>query len=192
MPLPHDDFTFSMSIVSYNRSRLVNSGSRTTVDDNLHAKLMYYLNCVACCVEGAGDLIPLKYRDYQNYSELTPEDRLQVLWWAKRLHPSLLTLLGIFQADHTLCQEDPNKFYEQTGGQAFGTTALILRETDCRIIKIMAYKASWMRLYYEEPMRQVDQWLDNPTPPQVVVQEIHQHITNNYYSTTTERLCSVQ
>ena len=101
-----------MSVVVYEGEKLTCTSQPVTVPNNSTAKLMYYLDSVASCVAELDRHIPKRLRDYANYSSISEQDRVDVLWWAHRLHPANLKLFGVFVDDYTLCNKGfNNEFY---------------------------------------------------------------------------------
>ena len=174
-----------MSVVVYQGEKLTCTGQDATVPDNAIAKLMYYLNSVAFCVAELYITIPKKLRDYENYSLISDQDRVEVLWWAQRLHPENLKFVGAFVDDHTLCEEGySNEFYKRQEW----TVVPVPRFGQFHIMRVMAFTEQWLTENYKTPMKTINGKLRDPDRPDVVIQEIHNHITHIHNHT----ICSVQ
>lgn len=170
----------------YQGEKLTCTSQHADVPDNAIAKLMYYLDCVAICVAELYINIPKKLRDYEHYSWISDQDRVEVLWWAHELHPKNLKLYGVFVGDHTLCEEGSgNEFYKR---QEWTVVPVPVHGqlVEFHIMRVMAFKEQWLTKNYKTPMKTINGKLRDPDRPDVVIQEIHNHVTHNH------TICSVQ
>ena len=151
-----------MSCVSYNRDRLLRTSESVSVANDAYARLMYYLNCVASCLEGGTEAIPLRLRDHENYDRLSHRDRIDVLWWAQKVPPQVLEYLGVFVRDHTLCRRNSrNEFYKASDFRPLGT--VLIHRNQCPVKSIMSFNDSWVSSFYDEPMKQINDAQLNPS-----------------------------
>ena len=129
-------------------------GTSTTIPNNVIAKLMYYLDCVAAVI----DYDDRTLTDYQNYDELSGEELVAVYAVAKILNPSLFINSGIFIVDQNLLIDENNQFYEitdETIGIHVNREIMIGGKT-VKVLKLMACNNTWLSEYYYKPIDVID------------------------------------
>ena len=127
------------------------TGRSTTVPDNPKAKLMYYLNCVLCCVDDSDDSDLSRLRDYENYWRLTDEEEAKVLVLCLALSPD--KLIGtVFILNEDL--DCINQFFELSAVSTnlLVSESLLVGGQRKRVQKIMMFKKSWIEYYYLNPL----------------------------------------
>ena len=65
------------------------AGHSTSVPNDCHARLMYYLSCVNSCLPDL-DAVPSQLRNYSNYYSLSEDNRFLVMLGAAVLKPEVL------------------------------------------------------------------------------------------------------
>ena len=125
----------------------------TTVPNDPIAKLMYYFNCVASCVE-LEDSDFNRLRDYKNYTRLTSDDKAKVLALCLALSPD--KLIGTIFHPSNDCGS--NKFLELSAVKTnlLVTDSLVVGGQSKKIHTIMLFEKSWMESYYIEPLRSIE------------------------------------
>lgn len=126
---------------------------RAHVDDNPTAYLMYYLDCV-CNVLRLNDNEDIqRLRKYNEYKNLTHDDRDSLLKFCMSLNPGMLLNNCIFQSD-AYCVEFSAEFYalESHEGRQFCINSVIAEEREREISKIMTFKMRWLKEHWLEPM----------------------------------------
>lgn len=124
--------------------------------ENATARLMYYLHCInsVLCLETTEYNIP-RLTDYQNYYMLTNDEKVELLSLCKKLSPDKLNNKCIFHSDK-LCGDSENRIFRLTSTE----TALVAAEsvfigaTKVSVKRFMAYKMSWIKAIYTNPMAQ--------------------------------------
>lgn len=91
---------------------LKKTGSTCQVPNDPYAKLMYYIN-VICNLVPIDKIVPeiAAYRDYENYDELSAQQKKAVVQIAGALSPDKFNGKCIFLAPN-LCPDANNEFYE--------------------------------------------------------------------------------
>ena len=79
--------------LGYNSTQVERTTTKTFIPENDIAKLMYYLDCVANVLQYD---INSRYRNYQNYFNLTEKDKEAILVIALLFNPKLLIDCKIF------------------------------------------------------------------------------------------------
>ena len=128
--------------------------SRASVPDNPKAKLMYYLNCIAYCIEIDDDSTMRRLRNFENYSSLSDEEEAKLLILILALSPDELIGKILFPADDSDFQCG-NEFFELSAV----STKLVVAESiviggqQKRVRKIMMFKKSWLENNYLNALR---------------------------------------
>ena len=145
-------------------------GTSTTVPNNAIAKLMYYLDCVACVI----DYEDRTLTDYQNYDELSGEQLVAVYQIAKLLNPSIFINAGIFIVDQKLLFDKTNQFYEITDETigAHVNSEIMIGGKFVKVLKLMACNDTWLSNNYYKPINEIDR----------LVLEIERNRNRNYLS----------
>ena len=68
---------------------VTSAGHSTSVPNDCHARLMYYLSCVNSCLPDL-DAVPIQLRNYSNYNSLSEDNRFLVVLGATVLKPDVL------------------------------------------------------------------------------------------------------
>ena len=128
-------------------------GSFISVPDADIAKIMYYLDCV-CTVIDYNDANIRRYRDYNNWANMSDEEDRLIFVLALALSPDEFEDKVFFNSPQ-LCPDASNEFYEigQVRHQIMVVQSIIIGGQQRRVKKIMAYKQSWMQNNYYQPMR---------------------------------------
>ena len=134
------------------------TGTTCYVPDNPIAKLMYYLNaCESICEIG----IPRKFRDYQNYDDLSASEMSDCLNLADVLDPTVFIRNGVMVQSDQLCGNSANEFYEITNTRigVSVSRSFMIAGRQVRTLKIMAFKRSWLENNYYGPFRTINRIL---------------------------------
>jgi hypothetical protein len=116
-----------------------------TVPNNDIARLMYYLNC-ACHTVEYNDRNISRYRNYNNWSLLSDEEiRL------------LITLCYIFSPELF----NNKVFFQSDDDQSLAVQSIVVAGRICRVYRKMTYNKSWIEDNYFNPIRNLDQRLNN-------------------------------
>ena len=157
---------FGIMALVHNRQQLQleQVGSITQVDNNILARLMYYLNSVCSVVDDFGSLAPNMGRliDYDRYFLLTDFEIGQVFRLCIMFRPELLIDKCFFE-DEEMCGNCNNEFYEITrvNRRMLIEENFIVGDQQVHISKVMFYKPAWMLQNYWLPMAQVIASLDD-------------------------------
>lgn len=125
-----------------------------TVPNNDIARLMYYLNC-ACYTVEYNDRNISRYRNYNNWSSLSNEEIRLLITLCYIFSPELFNNKVFFQSDD-FCD---NQFSEVN--QSLAVQSIVVAGRICRVHRIMTYNKSWMHDNYLNPIRNLDERLNN-------------------------------
>jgi hypothetical protein len=124
------------------------------VPDNDTARLMYYLDsmCTVLGLETTGYDIA-KLTDYKNHRVLTNNEKVKLFALCGYLSPDVLNNKCIIHSDE-LCGDSPNRFFRFNSKETAFVAAesVFIGASKVSVKKIMAYKMSWMRRNYINPM----------------------------------------
>ena len=128
------------------------TGQTVTIPDNPKAKLMYYLNCVLCCVDDSNDSDLRRLRDYKNYQRLTDEEEAKVLVLCLALSPDKLIGTVFILNEDLDCS---NEFFELSAVSTnlLVSESLLIGGQQKRVQKIMMFKKRWIESYYLNPLQ---------------------------------------
>ena len=127
------------------------------------ARLMYYFDCVCACVEFDDNQVIRRFKDYQNYPQLTWDEQAQLIDLCLSLSPDKLR--GIIFHPVERCGNMSNKFVELSTIR----TNLVARDhfdfekQKRRIIMVMFFTNDWMEKYFVGPMKEI-KWRRRPRP----------------------------
>jgi hypothetical protein len=123
------------------------------VPNNDIGKLMYYLNCVCY-----NDNDIKRYTDYSHWASLSDEEDQLVLSLALTLRPNLLIGKVFFESD-ALSRDMQGRFYEigQVRQQLVVVPSLIVAGRTCQVHRILAFKQSWLKQHYFDPINRLQQ-----------------------------------
>ena len=133
------------------------TGGPTTVPNSPRAKLMYYFNCVCCCVEAESDASIRRLRNYkENYTCLSNEEEVKLVVLCLALSPDKLIGSIFFPAEDSAFDRG-NEFFELSAVSTKLVVAesLLIGGQQKRVHKIMMFKMSWIENNYIEPMRSI-------------------------------------
>ena len=136
------------------------TGKIATIPENSWARLMYYLNCVDCVINYG---IPSNITQYEEYNNLSFDDKNFILMLAEIMKPSLFDEKHVFIYDSDLCGGSQNTFYDITYSKvaAAATREFIIAGKLVTTLKIMAYSYSWKKQNYDEPMLEFKERLND-------------------------------
>ncbi len=129
------------------------TGTNTSIPNNPTARLMYYFNCICCCVELENDYTIRRLRNYKdNYLSLTSEEEAKLLILCLALSPDKLIGSLLFQDENS---DSGNEFYELSAvnTKLLVTESVMVGGQQKRVHKIMTFKKSWIETYYLEPLQ---------------------------------------
>ena len=130
------------------------TGTTVTIPNDNKAKLMYYINCICSALDmDTSDSENIqRLRDYRNYN-LSVDETAQLFVFCAILSPDILLNKVIFQSDE-LCGDRVNQFYKisKVQNRFVVTNSILIGGQTRRVNQIMAFKMSWLREYYLEPM----------------------------------------
>ena len=128
----------------------------TTVPNDPIAKLMYYFDCVASCVEFESSDAVQRLRDYKNYTRLTSDEKAKLLALCLALSPD--KLIGVIFHPSSDCGGFSNKFLELNAVKTnlVVTDSLVVGGQSKKILKIMLFEKRWMENNYIEPLRSIE------------------------------------
>ena len=133
---------------------LTDTSVTAKVPDNDIAKLMYYLMsmCFVLGLETTGYNIT-RLTDYDNHYMLTNDEKVKLLLLCGYLSPDALNNKCIFHSDE-LCGDSNNRFFRLNSTEtAFAAAeSVFVGSIKVSVKKIMAYKMSWMKNNYLNPM----------------------------------------
>lgn len=147
------------------------TGSRTRVEDDPMARVMYYLSCVKSVIDVG---MPPWVTDYKNYEMYQGwGDVAQVVQFAEFYDPEVLIKAGCFINNATMCGDSLNEFMHVTqkirsefnvcDGCTFGNSSgqrKLLKQT--RIRKVMFYKKRWLEETYYDALSELKSMLRFP------------------------------
>jgi hypothetical protein len=150
-----------MAFLQRNQYGIKDVGHSVTVPQNDTARLMYYLDCACNAVDYRDNNIS-RYRNYNNWSQLSNEDIRLLIVLCYTLSPDIFNNKVFFHSD-ALCGNSSNKFYEisQISNQLLAVQSIVIAGRSCRVNKVMTYKINWMQTYYLNPMRNLAQRINN-------------------------------
>jgi hypothetical protein len=150
-----------MAYVQHKQYGIKDISVTVNVPQNDTARLMYYLNCVCQAIQYDDNNIS-RYRNYNNWSQLSNEDIRLLVVLCYTLSPDVFNNKVFFQSD-ALCGNNANKFFEinEVNHQLLAVQSIVVAGRTCRVNKIMTYKMSWMQNNYLNPMRNLAERLNN-------------------------------
>ena len=134
-------------------------GNFTTVPNDIIAKLMYYLHCVSSVIEYDDNTLT----DYQNYDNLTLDQLVAVLAFAKIFDPQIFIDAHIFIVDQKLLPDSSgNQFYkiiDETIGFHVNQEIMIAGRT-VKVLKVMACNKNWLLNNYYHPINTINKMIN--------------------------------
>ena len=122
-------------------------------------RLMYYFDCVCCCVEPDSSALVKKMRDYKNYDRLTSAERTQLIDLLLTLSPEKLISCGVFHPtdDDDLLRGNVNAILKLTAVKTdvIVTEALMVGGQRRQVQRIMVFRDIWMEWVYRQPMQEL-------------------------------------
>lgn len=139
------------------------TGQTATIPNDCTARLMYYLNCMCHLLDLNDDASIQRYRNYNNYENMTQRDKNAIIRLCQLLNPRFLINKCIFQSDE-LCGSNSNKFYELTSNKvSFSTVdSILIGGVSRNVNNIMVFKMEWLRRYYTNPLEELIEELRTP------------------------------
>jgi len=143
------------------------TGTTVTVPNSPVAKLMYYFDCVCCCVEADQDSEIRRLRDYDNYYWLSNEEEAKLLVLCLALSPDKLIGAIFIPAENIPGKR--NQFLELSAvsTRMIVTDSLMVGGQQKRIRKIMMFEKSWIESNYLEPIKQILERSQRRRRPQI-------------------------
>ena len=135
------------------------SSSSVDVPIDPLGRLMYYFDCVCCCVEPDSSDTIKRFRDYKNHDRLTSAERAQLMAILLTLNPDKLISCGVFHPtdDEDLLRGSDNAILKLTAVKTdvIVTDALLVGGQRRRVQRIMVFKDIWMEWCYRMPIREL-------------------------------------
>ena len=147
------------AVIGSTQIHVKKTGISTTVPDNPIAKLMYYFNCVCCCVEADDDYTTRRLRDYKNYSSLSSQEEAQLLILCLALSPDkLIGSIFLPASDDEDFSGCTNEFYELSAvsTRVLVSESLMVGGQQKRVRKIMKFKKAWIEKFFINPLRSIE------------------------------------
>jgi hypothetical protein len=132
-------------------------GKSIDVADNPKAKLMYYLHSICSILDiDRTDANLKKMRAYWHHYKLTEEETDNLVLLCDAVSPDVLNDKCIFQSDE-LCGNYENEFIElkSVSKKLVVVESIAIAGQRTKVQKIMAYRKSWMRENYTDPMKKM-------------------------------------
>jgi hypothetical protein len=128
----------------------------TIIPNNDIAKIMYYLHCVCKALHYDQDEDIRHYTDYANWARLSIEEQTFLLYLCHTFSLDVLDDKVFFHCEE-LCVQFTIEFYDisQVHHRLVAVESIIIAGRAHRVTCIMAYKMSWMQMYYLEPMQRL-------------------------------------
>lgn len=136
-----------------NRVGVMNFTSHVDIPNNPVSRLMYYLHCM-CTVLNLEELGLDRLTNFNEFSHLSPEEKVYLLYLCDKLDPLELTGKCLFVDENirSVAGRD-NEFYsicaESTTFAA--TENVILGEKILRVKNVMVYNSTWLKTFYVVP-----------------------------------------
>ncbi|CAF4650137.1 unnamed protein product [Rotaria sp. Silwood2] len=136
---------------------IIHGRERVNIPNNDIAKIMYYLNCVCHCIDYDDSDID-RFINYPNWSSLSDEEEQFVFFLALNLSPDLFIGKVFFPSDE-LCYDIYGKFYDihDINHPKMVTRSLVITGRICEVKQIFAFKQTWLKEYYLDPMKKFAQ-----------------------------------
>jgi len=143
------------------------TGVTVSVPNNPWARLCYYLSCVNSCL----DCIPIQLRDYKNYTSLTTDMKELVLKSVLVFNVQVMMELCFIPVPPEAI-DSTNTFFEvkdTTRIAALGIDnnrkmAAVIEGQSVEVHTLMAFTGNWVENNYLNPLKQIKEELENPTP----------------------------
>jgi len=149
---------------------LEHTGTKVDVPYNNMGKLMYYLNCVNCCLDHF--ITNSRLTTYGNYNSLSNDEQESVMVLCALLSPDLLNNRVFFPLEDNspILRGSNNTFFKITeathviAAAATADEAIMIEGKKVDINQFMVYELSWLRKYYYEPLSAEIRRHDAPAP----------------------------
>ena len=129
------------------------TGYNTTIPDSPIAKLMYYFDCVCCCVADSNDPSIKRLRAYKtNYNSLSSAEVSALLTLCLALSPDKL-INSVFFLNKDI--NGRNEFFEVSAvsTKLLVSESLLIGGQRKRVQKIMMFKKEWLERNYIQPLK---------------------------------------
>ena len=153
------------AVIGSTQIHVKKTGTATTVPDNPIARLMYYFNCVCCCVEADDDYTTRRLRDYKNYSSLSSQEEAQLLILCLALSPDkLIGSIFLPASDDEDFNGCTNEFYELSAvsTRVLVSESLLVGGQQKKVRKIMKFKKAWIEQNFINPLRSIERGQSRP------------------------------
>ena len=151
--------------LGYNNTQIERTSRKVVVPGNDFAKLMYYLDCVASALQCD---INSRYRDYKHYYNLTENDKEAIMVIVLLFNPEILIKCKVFILDSRLLRRQfDNEFFKITD-ENIGihvNEEVIIGGRQIRVLEIMACNENWIKTYYLDPIRNINDRKNNAYLP---------------------------
>ena len=145
-----------MAALTYRELGIKRTGNKCTVPENPYGKLMYYLQCVDSVIQYNFNK---KLTNYNQYYNLTNEEKLAIKTLCFLLNPKVLVDANVFIYKPELCIDFSNEFYEITDKSLgfLSHNKITIGGVEVKVRKIMAFKGNWIENNYANPFKQIIQ-----------------------------------
>jgi hypothetical protein len=140
------------AIFNFNEFDVEKTGTKANVPSSATARLMYYLNCICNLLAIDEDNSLAKIRNYAK-PYLSEAETKQLITMCILLQPKVLINKCIFLAPE-LCGDCSNEFYSinKINHVLAVSNSLVIGGQNKKVQKIMAFKESWLKDNYLEPI----------------------------------------
>ena len=147
----------------YHKLEVQEVDEKSEVPNNKRAKLLYYLKCVSKVIDSA---IEERYTHFKAYILITYLEEQTILKLASTFNPTVMRNLNLFiiEPDFVSVGKE-NEFYDISDERFAGKikSEVVIEEVPRKVLKVMVCKESWIKKYYEEPLKEYGNSSENYT-----------------------------
>ena len=128
---------------------------KTSVANNDLAKLMYYLACVFSVVQYDESN---KLADYENYNQLSEEEKKLVYTLSILFNPKIFISAGAFVVKPELLPSHKSNAFFKITDERIGvhiSNEIMIGGRVLKVLKIMVCKMNWLNKYYYSPLNNI-------------------------------------